>query len=101
MNYLLRHCILTNAQHGFRPRFLTDTALSHLYKNMYNALYNKMHQTSLFCDVTKAFDTFSHSLSLQKRYFYGIRANALNWFKSYLDQRKQFTLYNVSSPHNA
>ena len=42
--------------------------------------------------------TVDHDIMLQKLCHYGIRGSALNWFSSYLSDRKQFVTYNdVSS----
>ena len=38
----------------------------------------------------KAFDTVSHSILLQKLEHHVIRDNALQWFKSYLNERSQY-----------
>ena len=52
---------------------------------------------SIFLDFKKAFDCVSHDILLSKLNFYGIRGIALNWFKSYLSDRKQYTMINNTS----
>ena len=60
-----------------------------------------MFHLTVFCDLTKAFDIFSHKILLHKLSVYGIRGNALDWIKKYLANRKQYINYNdVSSPYN-
>ena len=44
--------------------------------------------------MSKAFDTIDHSILLDKLYYYGLRENTLNWFQSYLSNRKQYVEYN-------
>ena len=60
-----------------------------------------MHQLTVFCDFSKAFDTISHNILLNKLLSYGIRGSSHKWFESYLSNRKQYTCYgNMSSPYN-
>ena len=40
--------------------------------------------------MQKTFDTFDHNILLEKIQHYGIRGIAHQWFKSYLENRKQF-----------
>ena len=54
----------------------------------------------IFFYFLKAFDTISHKILLEILEFYGIRGNANNWFRSYLQNRKQFLeIYNIKSEY--
>ena len=43
--------------------------------------------------MSKAFDTLNHPILLQKLYSIGIRGIPQKWFRSYLNNRTQFTVY--------
>ena len=47
-----------------------------------------------FMDLSKAFDTLDHAVLISKLEHYGISGTALNWLKSYLYGRLQFTCIN-------
>ena len=47
----------------------------------------------VFCDLSKAFNRVWHEGLLFKLHTYGMNGNILQWFKSYLYDRKQKLLY--------
>ena len=44
----------------------------------------------LFIDFKKAFDVINHDIVLKKLGIYGATESTVNWFKSYLSERKQY-----------
>ena len=49
---------------------------------------------AVFIDLSKAFDTISHSKLLQKLSLYGIEAQELEWFRDYLFNRQGSVHFN-------
>lgn len=90
---LLDHCeefnLLTTRQHGFIKGKSTTTALINLADFIIDSLEEGKLVTSLFLDLSKAFDCLGHDLILYKLEKLGIKGTAKMWFKSYLEDRRQ------------
>ena len=55
---------------------------------------------AVYVDLSKAFDTVGHSVLLQKSSTYWVKDAGLEWFNSYLFNRKNYVCVdrNISSP---
>ncbi len=96
--FLDEHDILFINQFGFRKKSSTIHALLDITERIRQSMDNGKYGCGVFIDLKKAFDTVNHDILLTKLEHYGIRNNILNWFKSYLSDRKQYVFFNgVSS----
>ena len=84
---------LNNKQFGFRKLYSYYMALMALMDKLINSLEKEVYVVEIFLDFSKAFDTVDHDIMLQNLSHHGIRGSALNWFSSYLADRKQFVTY--------
>ena len=75
---------------GTRPNWL----LLKLMDRVISALNDKLLPISIFMDLSKAFDTLDHDILLGKMRYYGINGTSLDWFRSYLSNRKQYVEIN-------
>ena len=98
IEYLQLHRVLINNQFGFRKLHSSYMALMVLMNELISYLEKGESVIGVFLDFSKAFDTVDHAILLCKLEHYGIRGNALSWFKSYHADREQFVTFNgVSS----
>ncbi len=86
VQYTEHSSLLSNTQHGFRLKLSTETALLHVSKQIYDAIDNREISLLTLCDLSKAFDSVSHSILLKKCTKIGIDKF---WSKNYLYNRTQ------------
>ena len=91
-NYLNSLNLFYHGQYGFRENHSTELAALELIDRVIQYLDKGETPISVFLDLSKAFDTLDHSILLSKLEYYGIRDNALELFKSYLSNRKQYVV---------
>ena len=92
VNYLESNQLLSNSQHGFRPKLSTETALSTITNTIYDNMDNRKVSLLTLCDLSKAFDSVNHHLLLRKCANLGISSF---WFESYLSNRTQSVQLNL------
>ena len=88
--FINKHDLSCKFQFGFREDHSTNLALIYLVDKISNSLDTGEYVLELFLDFTKAFDTVSHAILLQKLEHLGVRGISLNWFESYLSNRSQY-----------
>ena len=85
--------LLIPHQFGFRKGHSTDYAILHIYDKIIESFSKKEHMIGIFMDLSKAFDTIDHQILIHKLNSYGIRGQALSWFKDYLHNRQQYVAF--------
>ena len=76
------------SQYGFRKNHTCDQAVGELVAVITKGMQQKKLTASIFLDLSKAFDSLEHGAVLRKMELYGLRGCCLNWFDSYLSDRK-------------
>ena len=94
MAFLEKHKVLSNHQFGFRKNNSTAFAVYDLVEHLMKNKDNDEYTCTFFLDLSKAFDTVNREILNQKLWRYGIRGPAFDLIKSYLTNRKQYTLVN-------
>lgn len=94
LSFINKHDLLYSYQFGFRRGHSPELALICLVDKISDALENGEYVLGLFLDFSKAFDTVDHKILFSKLEYLGIRDTSLQWFKSYLDNREQYVIYN-------
>ena len=90
INYIEKYEILYEFQYGFRKARSTEQAIAETTEYLKQSIDNNKFTCGIFLDFCKAFDTVNHHILPKKLEKYGIRGIALDWFTSYLTNRKQY-----------
>jgi hypothetical protein len=89
VNHLDRNKILYEHQYGFQRQKSTEHSIIHALNFINKAMNENKYSVGVFFDLKKAFDVCSHDILLMKLSRMGISGTALNWFRSYLENRSQ------------
>ena len=96
VKFLDKHNILNENQYSFRKKRSTNLATVELITKISKVIDDKEYTMGVFLDLSTAFDTVNHNVLLHKLEHLRIRRVVLEWFKSYLSNRKQVVKYKMA-----
>ena len=80
--------LLYEKQFGFQRNNSTEHAILQFTRDIASSIEKGEYILGVFIDLSKAFDTVDYQLLIKKLPYYGIDVTALEWFKSYLSNKK-------------
>jgi len=91
--------LISKKQFGFLRGLSTENAINNLISGVLGGFDGKQCSIAIFLDLAKAFDTVAHDKLLEKIEFMGIRGQAFNLIKNYLNNRIQYVKINNKYSH--
>ena len=88
--YLMENNRLSPRQCGNRKKHSTETLNISVSDKILEAMDKKKLSALILLDLSKAFDSVSHTILLQKLSRVGASPDTVNWFCSYLSRRSQY-----------
>ena len=89
-NHLDSKALLYEKQFGFQRNNSTEHVLLKVTRDITGSFEKREYTIGVFIDPSQKFDTVDHQVLIKKFKYYESDGTALNWFKSYLSNRKQF-----------
>ena len=97
LTWLTKHNLLLNNQSSYRPNISCITALIKLVDDLLSDIDKGSLNGLLLLDLRKAFDLINRNLLIEKLACYHLTESSLEWFRYYLNNRKQFVKLNNHS----
>ena len=89
-NYFTTNILFCTQQYGFMKNASTELASLEIIDRLLNQLNALKVPMNLHLDLSKAFDSISHDILLDKLRHYGVTDGSIQLLKSYLCNRKQY-----------
>ena len=96
VRYLEQHNKFFKSQHAYRQHHSTVTSLVEVTEHIHKELESKRIPAIVATDLSKAFDSVSHSLLLVKLQNLGLHKTCTSWIASYLSHRTQTTKFSAT-----
>ncbi|CAM5170319.1 unnamed protein product [Eretmochelys imbricata] len=96
LKHLEERKVIRNSQHGFTKGKSCLTNLIAFYDEITGSVVAEKAVDVLFLDLSKAFDTVSHSILVSKLKKYRLDEWTRRWIESWLDRRAQWVAINGS-----
>ena len=93
ISFIDKYDLIHKSQFGFQKNIDTSVAIHMLMNDLIRNLENKYISSIVSIDLNKAFDTINHDILLNTLSNYGFRGVTLDFLSSYLNDRKQKTVY--------
>ena len=93
-NYLSENELLCEQQYGFQSQHSTELAEIKLVNYLTHDMDTNKIPTSIYLDLSRAFDTISIDILLTLFEHYGITGVPLKLLMSYIKDRYQYVIYN-------
>jgi hypothetical protein len=94
-DHLQTHNLLDNKQSAYKKFHSTETLLMKVHNDIMTSMGKGETVLLVLLDLSAAFDTIDHGILLSRlERTYGIKGNALKWFKSYMSDRTQSVIVN-------
>ena len=91
LNHFEKYCMISSSQHAYRPHHSTTTCLFELVNYLHESLDENKAVAIISLDLSKAFDSINHELLLKKLENFNLSKSAIEYIKSYLENRNQVT----------
>ena len=88
--YFTNNNLFSSQQYGFRKNASTELAALELIDRLLTQLKDFKIPVNFYMDLSKAFDSLSHDILLNKLTYYGVKNSANDLLRSYLSNRKQY-----------
>ena len=88
--YLNKYNLLSPCQSGNKRNHSTETININTTDRILKSMDQKKLTALILIDLSKAFDSIDHSILLRKLKAVGVSLSALEWFQSFLTDRRQY-----------
>ena len=89
-NHLDSKGLVYEKQFGLQRNNSNEQGILQLKKDITGSFEKDAYTLGVFIDLSKAFDNADHQILIKKLQYSGIDGTALEWFKSYLRNRKLY-----------